>query len=111
VERHDIADMAHGVPIDMAAGVGATGPFFLDVGVSSSQRIAAFFGIATAEAARPVAPSALVPRGGVISIGRDGAARVGPPPQPETPAAGGWPGSDPGQVIRKALAAAGLLKG
>ncbi|GGC33286.1 LpqC, poly [Siccirubricoccus deserti] len=105
VEYHGIAGMAHGVPVDPASGVAAAAPFILDVGVSSTQRIAAFFGIAAAEAPRPVAPSELAGR--VIAIGRDGAAQVAPPRRDTS---GPWPGTGPDQVIRKALAAAGLLK-
>jgi poly(hydroxyalkanoate) depolymerase family esterase len=106
VEQHAIAGMAHGVPIDAASGVGRKAPFILDVGVSSSQRIAAFFGIAAAEAPHP-AVAAEVGRPGVIAIGRDSVARVAPPPPAASEA---WPGRDPGTVIRKALALAGLLK-
>jgi feruloyl esterase len=106
VEHHAIAGMAHGVPIDSAGGVGRAAPFILDVGVSSTQSIAAFFGIAAAEAPRVAPAQGLAGR--VIAIGRDGAARVEAPPR--RAAASAWPGIDPGQVIRKALAVTGLLK-
>jgi hypothetical protein len=70
--------------------------------------------------------SAVVPRSGVVLVGRDGQARVDapsgasaaghtepPPPRPDQDAEFDWAGAavtDPGSVIRRALAAAGLLK-
>lgn len=127
VESHAIAGMAHGVPLDPAAGVGAAGPFMLDVGVSSTELIADFFGLPRAAQPRaaetqPPRGEARVPSAGkVIAVGQDGAARVGAeePPlatrmeEPDTGTA--WPtgaagGIDPGEVIRRALTAAGLMK-
>ncbi len=67
IEEHLIAGMNHGTPLSSEAGVegvGAPGPFMLDVGISSTLEIARFFGlIATgAEAERP-APQATVAQG------------------------------------------------
>jgi poly(hydroxyalkanoate) depolymerase family esterase len=48
LEAVSIEGMAHGVPIASAVGAqrcGAPGPFFLEVGISSTQEIAAFWGV------------------------------------------------------------------
>ena len=47
VEAYTIAGMAHGVPIDPHGeeGCGATAPFILDMGISSTQHIARFWGL------------------------------------------------------------------
>jgi poly(hydroxyalkanoate) depolymerase family esterase len=48
VEAFSISGMGHGVPLATGAGVescGAVGPFFLDVGISSTHNIAQFFGL------------------------------------------------------------------
>ena len=87
IEQYMIAGMAHGVPL--AGGedaVGAAGAHMLDVGLSSTARIAAFFGIAPEEQA----PAKRVPR-----------RRKAPAPEPA---------SGPQAVIEKALRAAGLMR-
>lgn len=51
VESHSIAGMQHGVPVastDAEGAGGAAGPFLLDVGISSSDHIARFWGLAGA---------------------------------------------------------------
>lgn len=48
VESYTITGMAHGTPLATGAGegsVGTAGPFLLDVGISSSYRIAEFWGL------------------------------------------------------------------
>lgn len=47
IEEYVIADMGHGTPISAAAGNGgeAAGPYMLDVGISSTRRIVAFWGL------------------------------------------------------------------
>lgn len=87
VEHYSITGMAHGVPL--AGGedaIGAAGAHMLDVGLSSTARIAAFFGIAPEEevARRPAQHL-----------------RTTPPPQPAR---------GPQAVIEQALKAAGLLR-
>lgn len=96
-------------------------------GVSSTHRIAAFFGldgITAAEQATPrttpgTAPGTTPPPrfgGEVIAIGRDGQARLDgsrrpdPAAKPDGAASNESAGFDPGEVIRRALAAAGLMK-
>ena len=55
IEDHRIAGMGHGTPIATrgAEAGGTAGPFMLDVGISSTRRIAAFWGIAPAVADAP----------------------------------------------------------
>jgi len=51
IEQYVITGMAHGIPLDPGSGEGesgAAGAHMLDVGLSSTDRIAAFFGIAPA---------------------------------------------------------------
>ena len=51
IEQYTITGMAHGIPLDPGTGEGesgAAGAHMLDVGLSSTDRIAAFFGIAPA---------------------------------------------------------------
>jgi poly(hydroxyalkanoate) depolymerase family esterase len=91
IEQYMITGMAHGVPLDGAGrdAIGEAGAHMLDVGLSSTARIAHFFGLApeekrTAEAGARPAPR---PR-----------AMAGPE------AAGG-----PQAVIEQALRAAGLM--
>jgi len=101
IEHYSITGMAHGVPLDASAGedaLGQAGAHMLDVGLSSTARIAAFFGIAPAEESARVAAAA----------GKRGAAakpaaraQAKPPPQPA---------SGPQAVIEKALRAAGLMR-
>ncbi|HEX8669272.1 MAG TPA: PHB depolymerase family esterase [Allosphingosinicella sp.] len=97
IEHYTITGMAHGVPLDPGAGadaIGAAGAYMLDVGLSSTAQIAAFFGLA------PAAED-----------------RAGPPPvgaraeRTERPAAAGdTPRGGPQAAIEKALRAAGLLR-
>ena len=54
IEEHLISGMGHGAPLtsQQGEGVGAPGPFMLDVGVSSTLEIARFFGIAAPQVAK-----------------------------------------------------------
>lgn len=95
IEQYVITGMGHGIPLDGGDAVGQAGAHMLDVGLSSTARIAAFFGIAPEESKRrPVAAAPLpVPA----------ARRTAPMPRPE--AAGGVQ-----QVIEDALRKAGLMR-
>jgi poly(hydroxyalkanoate) depolymerase family esterase len=55
VEQYTITGMAHGIPLDGSGEdpLGEAGAHMLDVGLSSTARIAAFFGIAPEAAAAP----------------------------------------------------------
>jgi len=95
IERYDIMGMGHGTPLETGGqrSLGVAGPHMLDVGISSTQRIAEFWGLsepveatATPTASRPQAP------GGPASQAR--------------------PANDhgPGKIIEDALRAAGLMR-
>ena len=91
IAHYEITGMAHGVPL--AGGedaIGKAGAHMLDVGLSSTARIAAFFGIAPAE-------KAAVKRAPRQHNGEAAA------PQAE-------PASGPQAVIEKALRSAGLMR-
>jgi poly(hydroxyalkanoate) depolymerase family esterase len=93
VEDYSITGMAHGVPLAASGGedaLGEAGAHMLDVGLSSTQAIAHFFGIAGEAKAR--------------TQGRPRASR------PAAPAAKERPASGPQAVIEKALRAAGLMR-
>ena len=94
IEQYSIAGMAHGVPLDASGGedaLGEAGPHMLDVGLSSTARIAEFFGIAPKRRAART-------RGG---------ARPAPPPAADRDAGRA---SGPQAAIEKALRAAGLMR-
>lgn len=124
VEHHSLPGLAHGVPIHPGEGEGRCGvamPFILDAGISAPHRIATFFGLGGAEGtgagAGRVVPDngpAACPAPGVIHVGRNGEARAWPEAEEARPeaSAGSSAGEDPGVggVIRRALAAAGLLR-
>jgi len=120
IEEYVITGMAHGTPL--ATGndensYGAAGPFLLDVGISSSYRIAKFWGLTAASERKDWKRSA----SGSIPQGPE---PISPhtPPMEEAPKAASTArkpqqrrqaGSSPldiGSVITKALKAAGLMK-
>ena len=93
IEHYAITGMGHGVPLDGGGddSLGSAGPHMLDVGLSSTAMIAAFFGIAPlaeAKRLRTPAPTPARPR-----------ARKSPEPS-----------TGPQAVIEKALRAAGLMR-
>ena len=92
VEQYTITGMAHGVPLDGggADALGAAGAHMLDVGLSSTARIAAFFGIA---------PEAKGDR-----------LRAETRPESRRARAPSATASGPQAVIERALRAAGLMR-
>ena len=62
LEVYTLPGLGHGTPID-ASDVGRSGPFILEAGISSTRRIAEFWGLATAAAAKPVPKPAREPVG------------------------------------------------
>jgi len=98
IEEYRITGMAHGIPLDPGTGEGesgAAGAHMLDVGLSSTDRIAAFFGIAPEPAERAE------PR----------ARRTSAPASPRARAkAHEEPASGVQAVIENALKAAGLMR-
>lgn len=96
IEQYMITGMAHGIPLDPGSGEGesgAAGAHMIDVGLSSTDHIAAFFGIAPAAAAK----AETAPR----------TAKAG---RPSRPRGRPEPANDVQAVIEKALKAAGLVR-
>ncbi len=98
IEQYTITGMAHGIPLDPGTGEGESGEagaHMLDVGLSSTDRIAAFFGIAPAVAERRKAGAAGVPAPRPSSARAAGPARAAQGVQ---------------ATIENALKAAGLMR-
>jgi poly(hydroxyalkanoate) depolymerase family esterase len=93
IEQYEITGMAHGIPLDAGSegeGLGEAGAHMLDVGLSSTELIAAFFGIAP----QPAEHMAHSPRS-----------------RPRMPAARGAAAANGVQeLIEKSLRAAGLMR-
>jgi len=104
IEQYTITGMAHGIPLDPGTGEGesgAAGAYMLDVGLSSTDRIAAFFGIAP-QAAKPAERdrgARAEPRAGRSPRPARGRAKAAPEPANSVQA-----------TIEKALKAAGLMR-
>ncbi|HEV2867323.1 MAG TPA: PHB depolymerase family esterase [Allosphingosinicella sp.] len=97
IEHVSVTGMAHGIPLDPGTGeheLGEAGAHMLDVGLSSTGHIAAFFGIAPLPAAKALERRAAA---------AEPAARERPTAQPQ--AAGGVQAT-----IEQALKAAGLMR-
>jgi len=119
VEHYEVRGMAHGTPLMPGTGEGESGEaraHMLDVGLSSTDRIAAFFGIGPAvvgaragekfkEARKAAEPRAARP--GPVRAGVPTGARpaVPVPPQARAAASGGIQ-----KTIEDALRSAGLMK-
>jgi poly(hydroxyalkanoate) depolymerase family esterase len=99
IEQYVITGMDHGVPLDGKGddALGVSGAHMLDVGLSSTARIAAFFGIAPEPQARlaPVGTQGAEQR-------RPGASTVAEAAQP--------PASNVQKTIEEALRRAGLMR-
>ena len=91
IEKHRIAGMGHGTPLATVGpgGLGAAGPFMLDVGISSTRRIAQFWDIAKSE--------------------MDSTAK-GKAPAADTASRKDKPASGVRKIIEDALRTAGLLR-
>ncbi|HEV2558606.1 MAG TPA: PHB depolymerase family esterase [Microvirga sp.] len=97
VESYTIAGMAHGTPLSCAGGIGRAGPFLLEAGISSSERILEFWGLApetdlNVEILPPLRGSAK------------------PEPQQTWHTGEAASGTDVGSIIARALRQAGLMK-
>ena len=121
IESYSITHMAHGTPLatgDAEFECGASGPFLLEVGISSSFHIAKFFGLtqAGARATSSIRTEAAVPATAAHkSFGRRRAQVLHGEiltDDEEIPARAraASPRIDIGAVINKALEAAGLLR-
>jgi poly(hydroxyalkanoate) depolymerase family esterase len=119
VESYTITDMAHGTPLGTADNderYGAQGAFLIEAGISSSYHIANFFGLTEwirppkavpAETAKiiPVASQASAPEPDLAAVLWP---RAAPPRRPESKPR--RRAVDVGDVITRALTAAGLMK-
>ena len=133
VESYSITDMAHGTPLGIADNdqrYGAQGAFMIEAGISSSYRIAEFFGLtnwirqpkaAPSKPAAPESPSARLipmvsPMQAAPSVPMPDLSKVLWPlttmePRPERPKQEPRRrGIDVSAVITRALTAAGLMK-
>lgn len=124
VESFTIAGMGHGAPLAVGTdddNCGVTGPFLLEVGISSSYHMAAFWGLVSEEMAaapqRPKTASGSIPAGSVALVSSDGRIEMAEPQRAapgraekaKARSSGPRPG-DVGTIISDALRAAGLLK-
>lgn len=102
VEAQTIEGLGHGTPLDGSRGE-RPGPFMLDVGVSSTREIAAFFGLGTSggdlRPPRPAAPASSANDREQAAV-EDAMHGSGDAPG----------GADIAAVITKALRAAGLMR-
>ncbi len=100
VELWMIEGMGHGVPIapGATAGLGAAGPFMLDVGIASTEVIARGWGLLGGATLAP-------PRAAPVVAGPATSASPAPQPAPAPSPARG-----PQEVIERALRAAGLMR-
>lgn len=111
VESYAITDMAHGTPLGLADNdqrYGMEGAFLIEAGISSSYHIAKFFGLTgwIAEAKKKAeAKPALTPAPHLARSIRSAVAE-----QPAEPKREKSHGFDLGQMITRALTAAGLMK-
>jgi feruloyl esterase len=107
IENYTITGMAHGTPLatakaaaDSDAAVGVTGPFMLEAGISSLQRIAEFFGLTHTARATAAAPKSAARKQSETASPSSSSPSSSPSPR----------GLDISAVIAKALRAAGLMK-
>jgi poly(3-hydroxybutyrate) depolymerase len=114
VESYTITGMAHGTPIGTAENeerYGAQGPFLIEAGISSSYRIAEFFGLTKwirqkkeLPSAKPI-PAVSPLQGAPARAKRTRPREVEKEPEPQPRGR-----IDIGAVITRALTAAGLIK-
>ncbi|UFN48754.1 PHB depolymerase family esterase [Roseomonas sp. OT10] len=116
VECHIVAGMGHGVPLRPGSESGQSGeaaPYLLDVGLSSSHAIAAFWGLAERPGWKPAprpANDPVSPWPDAIPASLPTGLPSGLPTGLPGMAAEATAGRDPGSVIRRALTAAGLMR-
>lgn len=109
IEVNMIAGMGHGAPV--TADLGTAGPFMLDVGISSTREIAAFWGVSNLEGQlRPQASEHPSSKAWSPRAGQPGKALA---PQPTTVPRPRSPAPEPSgaqKTIEDALRAAGLMR-
>ena len=115
VESYTITGMAHGTPIGTAENderYGAQGPFLIEAGISSSYRIAEFFGLTKwIRQRKKESPSAgLIPTASPLDGAPDRTKRARPRAAEKEPELEPRGRVDIGAAITRALTAAGLIK-
>jgi feruloyl esterase len=121
VEEYVITGMAHGTPLAIGNdenSYGAAGPFLLDVGISSSYRIAKFWGLTElaegkASSRTVEEPALQVPEAAIHTLQPAKQAPTSDTAARKPRQSSGQPAQSPldiGSVITKALKAAGLMK-
>ena len=113
VESYTITDMAHGTPLGLADNdqrYGVEGAFLIEAGISSSYHIAKFFGLTgwIPDAAKKAEAKPLPARSPAPHLARSIRAAIAE--QPAEPKRDEARGFDLGQIITRALTAAGLMK-
>jgi hypothetical protein len=106
IEEHVIANMGHGTPIHAAATNPGevAGPYMLDVGISSTRRIVAFWKLDRASSQARVVPPQPNPQQKEVT------SRIIPAQQPSTPQQAPGSTGRVQEVIEKALRSAGLMR-
>jgi len=114
IEHYDVRGMAHGTPLMPGTGEGQSGEaraHMLDVGLSSTDRIAAFFGIAPEAAGGKAGAAAGAARARPAPAARKAApARARPAVEAKPAPAAPAPVSGIQKTIEDALRSAGLMK-
>lgn len=118
IEEYVITGMAHGTPLAVGNdenNYGAAGPYLLDVGISSSYRIAAFWGLTGSSEQADWSRPTYVPASSSIDVavhaaGSDERPRAEPSWRDQQRRRPSPSQHDIGSVITKALRAAGLMK-
>ncbi|MFM9860287.1 PHB depolymerase family esterase [Pseudoxanthobacter sp. M-2] len=122
LEAYTIAGLGHGTPVDAGSpdGIGASGAFILDAGISSTHHIARFWGITeVADGKRSAEKPTQTERAPVLTLEHAAApsdqaqrprANIPPPGGHEPEGRQRTPVSGVQKVIEDALRAAGLMK-
>jgi len=104
LEEYGIAGLGHGTPLDTRGveGCGTPGAFMLEAGISSTERICRFWGLAGVAPAKPRHPA---PQTGGVAANGSGTEHAALPLEHRHARAGGV-----ANIIDDALRAAGLLR-
>lgn len=105
IEEYCIAGLGHGTPLATTGSdaCGAAGAYMLEAGISSTRRIADFWGLA-------IAPDDNAARSSVPDVPAPSAKRVVAPARASTTVEDGRTLKGPARVIEDALRAAGLMR-
>ena len=112
IEQYVVAGMGHGTPLDTRASDGheVAGAHMIDAGISSTRRIAAFWGLTEKIAPADVDPDRADATAPEATLPALRTIRLTPEPEPEPVSAGAGVPTGVGKVIEDALRAAGLMR-